>query len=64
MIDGIIEELEKEIEEFETYREVENSSLGGNTVKAAMYGGHVAGLRSALDRILCYQHDSERGLSS
>ena len=64
MIDDVIEEIGKEIEEFEAYREIEDSPLGGNVVKAAMHGGHVAGLRSALDRILCYQHDSEKGLSS
>lgn len=47
----IAKDIEKEIRKIELYKKIEESSLGGNVVKVAMYGGHIAGLRSALIRL-------------
>jgi len=43
-----IEKIENEIDLWESRRNIENSPIGGNVVKAAQYGGTAAGLKMAL----------------
>lgn len=51
-IEKIMAEIDKEIQLWEQYKDIEESGLGGNVVKAAQYSGTIAGLRAAQAIIL------------